>query len=363
MTATMPNSFTSSKTLFPRIHRPVRNPLTLALFWASKTDPKLASVCSRWARATQAAFGLFVLFTAALAFGSAYYTLSTLGVPDPWPTWIACVWMTFVFFLDREIVGGLDKASAAIRPLLALIIGTIVAVPIEMWVFQDRIDQQLSRQYRENNRDQLEHARTVQKQLEDRRAALQASLSDFRKQEADWGKVMDDELVGRPNVGRTGMSGVGPVFENAKAQQEAVRQRIQEVRRDLDTLEESLPSERNRLETEFRREEVAKITSFVTRYEALQDVLQQSPSLYRLSWAVTLFFVFVEMTPALMKLLTPHVDYHHLVNAEIQENVLRIDEIAFRNYELAKTDPVTPQMSVAEKFALVRFSPVRENQG
>ena len=38
---------------------------------------------------------------------------------------------------------------------------------------------------------------------------------------------MDDELVGRPEDRRTGMSGAGPVFENAKAEQAAVRQRIQ----------------------------------------------------------------------------------------------------------------------------------------
>src|SRR6266404_5928335 len=84
---------------------PVRNPFTLMLFWLSKTDPRLVSVCSRWAMATQAAFGVFVLFTAVLAFGSSYYTLSTLNAPSSLVPWMAFGWMCFIGFLDREIAG------------------------------------------------------------------------------------------------------------------------------------------------------------------------------------------------------------------------------------------------------------------
>ena len=342
---------------------PIRNPLILVLFWASKTDPRLAAVCSRWARATQAAFGLFVFFTTALAFGAAYYTLSTLAVPARWSLWIAVAWALFVCFLDREIVGGLDKATALVRPLLALAIGTIVAIPIELWIFQDRVDQELAKQYRQNNQEQFVRLRAAHNQMEARRTELQSTLAELRKQETDWGRVMDDELVGRPKAGRSGISGAGPVFDNAKAQQEGVRDRIGEVRRDLEELQRSLPLERQRLNEEFQREEVAYLRTFAVRYEALQDVVHSSIALYRLSWGVTIFFILLETTPALIKLLTPNVDYHHLVNAEIQENILRIDEIAFRNYELAKRDPNKPHLSVSEKFALVRFAPLPEEPG
>src|SRR6266851_3275207 len=91
---------------------PVRNPVTLALFWLSKTDPRLVSVCSRWAMATQAAFGLFVVFTGFLAFGAAYYTLSTLSVSSSLVPWIAGAWACFVMACDREIAGSLDKTTA-----------------------------------------------------------------------------------------------------------------------------------------------------------------------------------------------------------------------------------------------------------
>ena len=74
--------------------------------------------------------------------------------------------------------------------------------------------------------------------------------------------------------------------------------------------------------------------------------------------AITLALILIEMTPALIKLLTPHVDYHHLVSAEIRENIARIDEISDRNYRLAMENPERPELSVSQKFAKVRFAPV-----
>ena len=68
----------------------------------------------------------------------------------------------FIFFLDREIVGGIDKSTAVVRPLLALFIGMLAAIPVELWVFEARVDQELQRQYREDNKEQLENARTAE---------------------------------------------------------------------------------------------------------------------------------------------------------------------------------------------------------
>jgi hypothetical protein len=337
---------------------PVRNPVTVMLFWLSKTDTRLVSVCSRWAMATQAAFGVFVLFTAALAFGAAYYTLSTLNAPGSLIPWVALAWSVFVGTCDREIAGSLDKTTAVVRPVLALFLGTLTAIPIELYVFQERIDQQLQRQYREDNRQQLEHLETTESRLDQRRADLEATLADLRKQDTDWGRIMDQELAGRTGPGRTGLTGAGPVFQNAQTQQASVRQRIGEVRQDLDQMEHTLPEERRRVEHGFQREEVGKVLDFTTRYEALDKVIHSSDALYRLSWLITLALIFVEMTPAILKILTPNVDYHHLVRAEIRENVARIDEISERNYRLAMENPEVPRLSVAEKFAIVRYTPI-----
>jgi len=328
------------------------------LFWASKTDTRLVSVCSRWAIATQAAFGVFVLFSATLAFGAAYYTLSTLNTPATLVPWIASTWAVFVLYLDREIAGSLDKSTAILRPFLSLFIGTLVAIPVELRIFEQRVDQELQRQYRQDNKQQLDALHAEETKLDQRRAELEDALGELRKQEADWGKILDSEAVGRVGLGRTGIPGAGPAYLNAQSQQASIRQQIREVRRDLEELDHSLPVEHERFEGQYRREEVGRVTDFVTRYEALDKVVHSSDALYRLSWLITLALILVEMTPALLKILTPLVDYHHLVNAEIRENITRIDEISERNYRLAMENPEVPRLSVAEKFTICRFGPV-----
>jgi hypothetical protein len=338
---------------------PVRNPVTVMLFWLSKTDRRLVSVCSRWAIATQAAFGVFVAFTAILAYGAAFYTLTTLNAPGSLVPWISLGWSVFILFLDREIAGSLDKTTAIVRPFLALFIGALVAIPIELWVFEKRIDQELQRQYRQDNKQQLDELRANQSKLDKRHDDLEATLAELRKEEADWGRILDSEAVGRSALGRTGLPGAGPAFQNAQLQQASVRQHIQEVRRDLDDIERTLPEERRRLDGAFQREEIGRVTDFVTRYEALDKVIRSSDALYRLSWLITLALIFVEMTVAIMKILTPHVDYHHLVKADIRERVTQIDEISDRNYRLAMENPEVPRSSVAEKFTAVRYAPNR----
>jgi hypothetical protein len=169
-----------------------------------------------------------------------------------------------------------------------------------------------------------------------------------------WGDVMDSELVGRSGRGRSGIAGQGPVYNNAALQQARVRGIIAEARRDLD-FNHANAAEQAQMEKQFSRHEVRKVTSFVVRYEALHEVTGASWPLFWMSWAVTLFFIPIEMTPALMKVLTTSADYHHMVAAEMKENIVRIDEIAELNLQIAMKNPTDPEPSIVEKFAFVRF--------
>ena len=332
---------------------PIRNPVTLLLLWASKTDPRLVAICSRWAIATQAAMGVFVFFTAAMAAGSIYYTVSTLHASDGIAMSIAAAFGIFIFFLDREIVGGIDNLSTIVRPVLALFLGTIATVPIELWIFQSRIDQDLQRQYLLDNKAQFDALHSAQGKIEQRRAEFQKTLDALANEEAEWGKAISGGLTGMANF----QYGQRRIVSNAQGQQARVQQRIQEVRRDLDQFEKSLPADRDRQDKQFAREETSKVTDFVTRYEAMDRVVHDSPALYRMSWWITITLIIIDMTPAFLKLMTPHVDYHHLVKAGIRENVTRVDEISDLNYRLAMENPELPELSVAEKFGIVLYAP------
>jgi hypothetical protein len=338
----------------PKI-RAARNPITKAFQWASKTDPTIIPLCGWWTRQTQAALGFFVLFTSTLALFSGTYTLTTLNVPQPSNLVLGGLWGMFIFYIDREIVGALDKRMAMVRPVLSLFIGVLVAVPVELWVFQDRVDQEIDKVYRTDNRDAAQKLEDGQKEILQRRGGLQNRYESLLAEDKKWGDVMDSELVGRSGRGRSGIAGQGPVYNNAAGQQARVRQLIAEARRDLDSFNQANDSDQARLEKQFSRQEVRKVTSFVVRYEALHRVTDSSWPLYWMSWAVTLFFVLIEMTPALMKILATNADYQHMVGAEMKENIVRIDEIAEQNLQIAMKHPTDPEPSVVEKFGFVRF--------
>jgi hypothetical protein len=335
--------------------RPSHNPLVRALHWVSKTDPVIISLCGWWTRQTQAALGFFVLFTATLALCSGIYTLTTLNVQAPISYALGSLWAAFIFYIDREIVGALDKRMAMVRPVLSLFIGVLVAVPVELWVFQDRVDQEIDRMYRTDNQEATQKQDDGQKEINQRRKALQDRYESLLAEDKKWADVMDSELVGRPGSNRTGIAGAGPVYNNAAMQQARVRGLIAGVQRDLDGFKQASDAEQARLEKQYSRQEVRKVTSFVVRYEALHVVTNSSWPLFWMSWAVTLFFVLIEMTPALMKLLTTSADYQHIVAAEMKENIVRIDEIAELNLQIAMKNPTEPEPSVVEKFSFVRF--------
>lgn len=335
--------------------RPTRNPLVMALHWASKTDPSIIPLCGWWTRQTQAALGFFVLFTSALALCSGTYTLTTLNVQPPANLLLGALWCLFIFYIDREIVGALDKRMAVVRPVLSLFIGVLVAVPVELWVFQDRVDQEIDKVYRTDNQDVTQKLEDGQKEIMQRRKTLQGRYESLLAEDKKWGDVMDSELVGRSGNHRSGIAGQGPVYNNAAEQQARVRRLAAEARRDLEEFNRTNEADQARLEKQFGRQEVRKVTSFVVRYEALHRVTSASWSLFWMSWAVTLFFIVIEMTPALMKMLATSADYQHIVAAEMKENIVRIDEIAERNLQIAMKSPTEPEPSVVEKFAFVRF--------
>ncbi len=258
---------------------PKLSSLTLLLLWLAKTDSKLMSLCSRWSIATGAATGLSVALCALWAGGAMFYTLSTVNVPHNLVPWLSVAWLTFVALVDREITGALDRKAAIVRPFIALFMGTITAVAIELFILQGPVDQELQRQYRAANQAQLDKLSEGEAKLEQRRGGLQASLDKLRQEEAQWSHITDDELVGRVLEGRSGKSGPGAVFRNAQEQLAAVRQRIEEIHRDQQQVEQSLSAERDRLEKEFHRREVGLVLDFPSRYMALSRVTASSASL------------------------------------------------------------------------------------
>jgi hypothetical protein len=340
------------------VPEPPGDRLTRGLLWASKTDPNLVCVCSRWSLQTQIAYGYFVCFTALAAFGAAWCTMTTVNAPVLLVPLIALAWSAFVFFLDREITGSLDKRALWIRPILALVISATVAIPVELSIFQGRVDQVLQRDYLDTNKQQMNDRRAGEAKLQEERARLARKLDREEQDVAQWGNTMDAEAVGRAGAGRTGQAGTGAAYRNAQDQQEKAIKAVAQTRQEAEQLDRSMNDERKRLEKEFERGSVPKVTDFVTRFEGLERVKAESASLNFLSWLITLTLMMIELTPALMKFMKWDSDYDTLVRRMMDEFKTRMDAIAELKMASVKKDPMTPSFTTVDHFAETTYGPL-----
>lgn len=188
----------------------------------SKTDQDaLASpCCTRVTRMTQTSLGIMVSLTGILAFFSGSYAIYTAFDQRPWAPLVAIplgvLYSFMIIIFDREIVGAQDKSAVWIRLPLAVIIGFIVAVPLELRLLEGSIEKQLLVASRMDNKGLTERVQSKQDELDARKKELQEAVKKSRDEVKRWNEAMEAETVGRQLTGRTGKAGQGPAYEEAK---------------------------------------------------------------------------------------------------------------------------------------------------
>ena len=108
---------------------------------------------------TYAGIGATIVLTAVLASLSGGYALWTVFQSSPYAISLGLLWGILIFNLDRYIVMSLHKsrggfgaffrqvATASPRLLLALLIASVITVPLELKIFEREIIDQLERQH------------------------------------------------------------------------------------------------------------------------------------------------------------------------------------------------------------------------
>jgi len=122
------------------------------LYFLSKTDTDVLNHCGQNAKNTRMSLGAFVFFTGFFAFISGTYAISTVFLNENQNVSIIAtifcgllglVYSMMIISFDREIVAVTNTWAALIRLPLAILIGIVVAFPLEMKLLEGRIDKQL----------------------------------------------------------------------------------------------------------------------------------------------------------------------------------------------------------------------------
>lgn len=309
------------------------------LYFFSKTDSGIIEHCPASTKNIHATLGFFVLMTGIMAFVFGSYAISNMFIHENPATsqpemmkhgWryafiLGSIYATFIMAIDREIVSASSKWAAIFRIPLAVVISLVVAVPVELQIFEGRINRHLIGQHREDN-DALKNKLNVQNRI----LQLEADIKNIEvlKQGAinkrdGWAEASEAEVVGRVKEGRTGKSGRGPAYGEVMMNKDLQDTMIEQYKRELVVKENQLAAAKKKMETEFENEKVAQSFDLLSKYIALKEIKKEDKtgSAASMGLWITLLFCLFELIPSIMKILTPLTEYDVLLDKRRRLNI------------------------------------------
>ena len=339
------------------------------LCYLSKTDQELLSHCPPATKANQAALGVFVLFTGLLATVSGAFAVSNLflvPVADqalpvlPWSGLLTSVLIglfygAIILFIDREIVSASSKWGVLLRVPLAILIGLVIAVPLELKLLEGRIAQQIVEKEQRYNQSLQEVGEQKLQVLKGEIQSEKAKLDSYIAQKQQYTDLMMRESGGLAGS-LTGQKGEGPVYREALRNKEVLEADIQSQESYLGSLQSQLQELAEQNISFTNRYTRVESHDFLSKYIALRELRQQPTeagySTNQLAWGITLLLVFLELIPSLMKLLLPASEYDVLKEARRHLNVQQAHKAAHAYSESLKNEkgPFPEQDSASGDF-------------
>jgi hypothetical protein len=335
------------------------------LWWCGgAVEGALRRFPTEWAK--HEGIGGAVLTTGVFAFFSGFYAVYTTLANGPYgmatSIGVGVLWGLAIFNLDRYIVSSLRKPTGSElrwwprlsrtwlpvlpRVGLAIVIGISLSRPLELRLFQSAIASQA-----ELNRDRLmiekkaslvQGSRLNEIQAESKQVAAELSAAEDRA------RYLEDEFRkesdGTGGSLRYGYSEVARVKQAAaiQARQAATQLRADTAERAmlLQTEADNTVSAIDRQLEDFRK---SLTGDFLTKMAALSDLSANSPSIWWISAFVTFLLIGIEITPVLVKVLSPIGPYDIKLDAlnsvETNEMLLKRDtaiQIAAHHYALVE---------------------------
>jgi hypothetical protein len=264
-------------------------------------------------------------------------------------------------FIDREIVSATNKGKGMIatRLVLAVFIGLVISVPIELKLFERQIAQELKRLQNSDNSSYVEIKQQAAAQYRARVVAKEAQVHELEKEAADLQKRITNEVLG-PHEQIEGVTrgtlrpGKGPVYERLIKQAEENDAQLRQARADYETLKAGEQRELEGLEVEYGKQAIPPADDLLSRYVALGSVKrdpQRGWDAWFMAWGVRLLLIMLELTPALVKALQEENEYDAILQANRRRSITRIYAIANDHMEqLAQNGGHNPTPTLLEQL-------------
>lgn len=318
------------------------------LLFMSKTELYILQYCTRSTRMTLTSVGAMVVITGILAFFSSFFavknsffradqTTSAMIIPF----FVALGYAVAIMAFDREIVSATDKRAAWMRIPFAVLIGIVIAYPIELQLQQGRISAELKKIAEERTKDKTDEIKKLEiyneQLLEEAILPLKekqknlTTLRDQEQQSAAWESQPEHGLCR------------GRCAEH-KANAEKYQEQLDQIKIAIEEERAKVDNDKRALDNKARIGDLKaeKIADENSSYDLLSQAvalhsIYKSPdyggTVRTLGWFLRFFFVCFELFPVLIKMTMAYTEYHAYLDSRMRLNVNK--RIALTNHKLA----------------------------
>ena len=326
--------------------KPVEN--SNFLWWCSGAHQKLLKQFPS-EHTKYSGLGAVLLATFVLATLSAGYAIYTVFGNWLWTIGFAIIWGLIIFNFDRFLVSTMRKYGVSRRKqvlmaipriALALLIGVVIARPLEMKIFDKEINvkmtENLHKKIQLNDsllameyKNQLANAETERQRLLGRKLAIEDTLHNLQAaylSEADGtGGSMQR---GIDNITRLKQNAFNQARVQFAPELSAIEQSMRSQDSATNTAKASLEDKRK----EFEKTAMANM-GFLERNKALSDLSNEEASVFWASLLISMLIILIEIGPVLSKLIMPLGPYdialakEELLNMANEEGEIRKDKL------------------------------------
>lgn len=286
-----------------------------------------------------------IFFTAAMATLSGGYAFFTIFDSTKLAVVFGIFWGLLIFNLDRFIVNTMysdgkhtislsELFSGLPRIIIAIFLGIVISTPLEMKIFEDRIESQIVKDNIERTNITRLAATEGNKPLIDRRDTLDAERKEIVARLSFANEELKKEAEGSALSGK---SGHGPIYKDKEAYRDAIQTELTQWD---EAHQEELKEIRNQIAINSTKtnEDISKSNEekgFCVRYEAFSNIKKENAAVRIVSLFIMLLFIIIETAPTLFKMMIASGPYDELLNEEMERkkaqailNVSRINDDA-----------------------------------
>lgn len=300
--------------------------------------------------------GIIVFLTGVMASISGSYAFYTVFQNTYLAMVFGAFWGVLIFFFDWYLVASLRKErrfgrellTASPRIILALFLAIVISRPLELKLFENEINEQISKigQVKYNDYKEVVNKNFNElEQLKDQNNQYQRTIDQLLTQRNDLFQLFVEEAEGQSP---TGKEGKGPVYREKKAEYDRVNKIYESEKSRLYPIIESNNKRIARLNDAQDKQlttgsvAIENANGFLARIQAYGELGEENKSVKYTGWFILLMFMCIETGPMFVKLISRRGAYDELIRLEemvsMSDSEQKLIEVQERTHRLIEIE-------------------------